>query len=336
MVVTRDARVIGSLTGGCIESDAVLMALQALNTGQTQSAIYGAGLGAEPELEDRTAAGSLACGGTVEVLAYRLTPGDAVAIEALESVLADRRVAVGLVTSGPDAGTFVSVDPTDHAVCDGVGTRMMPGAHQPLGAHEGDILLLTHDPRQRLVILGAGEHAVALARVAAAAEFAVTVCDTSALMATRERFPDAAEVVVGDPAEYLARLAPEQLRTTALCVLTHDERVDVPALSAALGLPFVFIGAMGSRSTVERRQTLLREAGHTPRELTRLRTPIGLDLGGSSTSQTALSILAEIVAVRHGATARPLRRLTGPVHRAVSAPHPALPHHAAAPNGRVA
>lgn len=276
MVVTADARVIGSLSSGCAEGDAVLLALGALGTGQSRRATFG-----------------LACGGTIDVVAHRVRPEDEGLRAVLEDVVADRPAALGLVRTGSRAGRLVPLGPTDPS----------PAA---------DVLVLRHDPRPRLVVLGAGEHAVALTRLAAASGFAVSVCDPSALLATRERFPDAVEVVVGDPAEHLAAVGPDA--RTAVCVLTHDVRLDVPALLTALASPAGFVGAMGSRATVARRAALLREAGLGEDALARLRSPIGLDLGGSTEAETALAILAEIVAVRHGASARSLTRLTGPVH----------------------
>ncbi|WP_146197177.1 XdhC family protein [Serinibacter arcticus] len=252
-------------------------------------------------------------------------------IAALEDVVADRPAAVGIVRSGEGAGRVVALDVVAHP------------AHAT--AHPTrDLLVLTHTPRPRLVVLGAGEHAVALCRLAAAAGFAVTVGDASALMATRERFPDADRVVVGEGVDVLAALPSHALGPrTAVCVLTHDVRVDVPALAAALALPVGFVGAMGSRSTVARRARLLREAGVDESALARLRSPIGLDLGGTSELETALSILAEIVAVRHTASARPLSRTAGRLHGAPPSPtavtpasHPASHPACTTTNGAVA
>ncbi len=185
--------------------------------------------------------------------------------------------------------------------------------HLPL---DGGDLHLHRPAAPRLVILGAGEHAAALCRLGAAAGFAVTVCDDWALLVTPERFPDASELVVAAPHDYLAQLPAPDVRT-AVCVLTHDERLDVPALRAALRMPVGFVGAMGARATVARRAQLLRAAGVTDAELSRLHSPLGLDLGGSSPEETALSVIAEIVASRNAADARPLRESRRPgLHRA--------------------
>lgn len=283
MAVTRDARVLGSLSGGCAESDAVLLALDALNTGAPASATF-----------------ALTCGGSMDVVAHRVLPTDAVAVAALTDAAAGRAAAVGLVAAGPATGEIVALG------CDD-------------GAADGRLLVLRHEPRPPLLLLGAGEHAVALCRVAAAAGFAVTVVDDSGLLATAERFPGAEAVLVADPAEHLASLEPAAVDPrTAICVLTHDERVDVPALLVALALPVAFVGAMGSRGTVARRRRLLLEGGLRVDRIARLRSPLGLDLGGGTPGETALAILAEVVAARHGASARPLHELTGRVHRPVT------------------
>lgn len=271
LVVTRDARVIGSISGGCVENDAVMLGLDVLRTGSIRRARFGF-------TADGTVtpiAAGLACGGAVDVVAY---PLDDSVRPALEAARAGRGASVRLEL-------------------------------------DGDPLVLERAAAPRLIILGAGEHAAALCRLGAAAGFAVTVCDDWALLATRERFPDAVEVVVAAPHDYLAGLDDTDERT-AVCVLTHDERLDVPALRTALRMPVGFVGAMGARATVARRAQLLRAAGVTDAELARLHSPLGLDLGGASPEETALSVIAEIVASRNAASARPLREgLTGRLHR---------------------
>ncbi|KAF0257000.1 putative xanthine dehydrogenase subunit A [Clavibacter michiganensis subsp. michiganensis] len=140
----------------------------------------------------------------------------------------------------------------------------------------------------------------------------MTVCDARPAFATRARFPSAHEVVAEWPDEYLART--EVDARTVICVLTHDDRFDVPLLVAALRLPVAFVGAMGSRATDVRRRALLVEEGLTEAELARLRSPIGLDIGASTPQETAVSILAEVLAARAGAAGAPLTTTTGPIH----------------------
>ena len=173
-----------------------------------------------------------------------------------------------------------------------------------------------HAPR--LIIIGAVEFSVALSRLGAASGFEVTVCDPREAFASPARFPDAHEVVHEWPHDYLAR-TPIDART-AICVLTHDPRFDVPALAVALRSPAGYVGAMGSRRTHDDRARRLADAGLTDVETQRLRSPIGLALGGRTPEETALSILAEIVMVRSGGRGGALRDTTGPVHPAVSTP----------------
>src|SRR5947209_7695021 len=169
------------------------------------------------------------------------------------------------------------------------------------------------DERPRLLIFGAVQFADALATAGRFLGYHVTVCDARPVFATRERVPDADEVVVEWPHRYLARTAIDA--RTAICVLTHDAKFDVPALIEALRSAACYVGALGSRRTCADRAERLREAGVDDAGLARLRSPIGLDLGGSTPAEVALAICAEIVAAMHGGSGRPLRELEGPLHR---------------------
>lgn len=304
MALTADGRAIGSISGGCVESDALAFAAAALASGAPVSARLG--------FSDETAhAAGLACGGSVDVVAYRVSPTDGVAVDALEAVLAGRAAALGIVTGGDRAGLIIDADALSSPAAPGWSGMLV-------GEYDGtDVLVVSRRPRARLIIVGAGEHAAALCRVAAAAGFAVTVCDVWELLATPARFPDAAALVVGLPDEHLRTLTGIDERT-AVCVLSHDERVDVPALEAALALPVGFVGAMGARSTVAHRARLLRERGVADADIARIHAPLGLDLGGTSPEEAAIAALAEIQAVRHGTGAHPLRSTTGPLHARVA------------------
>lgn len=169
------------------------------------------------------------------------------------------------------------------------------------------------DERPRLLIFGAVQFADALATVGKFLGYHVTVCDARPVFATRERVPDADDVVVEWPHRYLAR-TPIDART-AICVLTHDAKFDVPALVEALRSDAGYVGALGSRRTCADRAERLREAGVEDDRLARLHAPIGLDLGGGTPREVALSICAEIVAETHGGSGRPLRELDGSLHR---------------------
>jgi xanthine dehydrogenase accessory factor len=167
-------------------------------------------------------------------------------------------------------------------------------------------------PPPRLLILGAVDYAAALCRLARAAGWRPYVCDPRAAFATSERFPEAEEVVAAWPDEAFARLGID--RATYIAVLTHDPKLDDAALSIALRSDAAYVGAMGSRRAQARRRERLLEAGMSDEELDRLAAPIGLDLGATSPEETALSILAEVVAVRNGHDGGRLGEALGRIH----------------------
>ncbi|NYH42192.1 xanthine dehydrogenase accessory factor [Micromonospora jinlongensis] len=169
----------------------------------------------------------------------------------------------------------------------------------------------------RMIVFGAIDFAAAVARIGAFLGYRVTVCDARPVFTTARRFPEADEVVVQWPHRYLRTEldAGRVDERTVVCVLTHDPRFDVPLLELALRHPLAYVGAMGSRRTHDDRLKLLGEAGLTEAQLARLASPIGLDLGGRTPEETAVSVAAQIVAARWGGTGRPLAALDGPIHR---------------------
>jgi xanthine dehydrogenase accessory factor len=164
-----------------------------------------------------------------------------------------------------------------------------------------------------MLVFGAIDFAAAVARIGSFLGYRVTVCDARAVFATARRFPDADEVVVEWPHRYLARQRVDE--RTVICVLTHDPKFDVPLLEVALRTPAWYVGAMGSRNTHDDRLDRLREAGMTEDELSRLRSPIGLDLGARTPEETAVAVAAEIVAGHWGGTGVPLGQTAGAIHR---------------------
>ncbi|WP_238454623.1 XdhC family protein [Micromonospora sp. ATA51] len=177
--------------------------------------------------------------------------------------------------------------------------------------------MATYATPPRMIVFGAIDFAAAVARIGAFLGYRVTVCDARPVFATAPRFPDADEVVVDWPHRYLrAELDAGRVDArTAVCVLTHDPKFDVPVLALALRHPLAFVGAMGSRRTHDERRKQLREAGVSVAQLDRLAAPIGLDLGGRTPEETAVSVAAQIVAGRWGGTGRALAKLAGPIHR---------------------
>jgi len=175
-------------------------------------------------------------------------------------------------------------------------------------------------PPPRMIIFGAVDFTAALLRLGKLLGYRVTVGDARTVFATRSRFPLADEVVVDWPDRHLAKVGEALGPRDAVCVLTHDAKFDVPALKAALLTKAGYIGAMGSRRTHEARVARLLEAGVDPAELGRIRSPIGLDLGARTPEETAVSICAEIIALRTGRQAPSLSGTSGPIHGAKGAP----------------
>jgi xanthine dehydrogenase accessory factor len=172
-------------------------------------------------------------------------------------------------------------------------------------------------PKPRLLVFGAIDFAAAVARVGSFLGYHVTVCDARPVFATATRFPEADDVVVDWPHRYLQAEVEEGRvdRRTAITVLTHDPKFDVPLLEVALRLPDVaYVGAMGSRRTHDDRLARLREAGLTDDELSRLSSPIGLDLGARTPEETAISIAAEIIAGQWGGSGERLGGTAGRIH----------------------
>ena len=169
-------------------------------------------------------------------------------------------------------------------------------------------------PSPRLVVFGAVDYSAALARLARAAGWRPYVCDPRSQFATRERFPEAEEVIAAWPEEAFERIGGID-RATFVCVLTHDPKLDDAALTIALRSESAYVGAMGSSRAQAKRRERLLEKGMTEPELDRLAAPIGLDLGALGPEETALSIMAEVVAVRNGRSGGRLRdKRSGRIH----------------------
>lgn len=170
-------------------------------------------------------------------------------------------------------------------------------------------------PAPQMWIFGAVDFTAALAKVAKVLGYRVTVCDAREVFATRRRFPMADEVVVSWPDGLFERRGQSLSARDAVCILTHDPKFDVPAIAGALATEVGYIGVMGSRRTHLTRLTRLAEVGiDQPHQLARLHAPIGLDLGGRTPEETAVSICAEIIAVRTGRAVASLRDSDGPIH----------------------
>ncbi|MEU7305195.1 XdhC/CoxI family protein [Streptomyces sp. NPDC007206] len=332
LAVDGAGTVIGSVSGGCVEGAVYDLCLEALRTGESVLERFGY------SDEDAFAVG-LTCGGTIEVLVTPVSgraPARAVLAAAVAAAARRRPAALARVVRGPAEllgrallvrhdgthegalGSHPELDRTAAAEArllleagrTGTVEISEDGSHCPGGL---TLLVESNVPPPRMIVFGAVDFASALARAGKFLGYHVTVCDARPVFATRARFPDADEVVVDWPHRYLRRTGTDA--RTVLCVLTHDAKFDVPLLKLALAMPVAFVGAMGSRRTHEDRNRRLRAEGVSERELARLRSPIGLDLGARTPEETALSIAAEIVAARRGGTGVPLTGSGTPIHR---------------------
>jgi xanthine dehydrogenase accessory factor len=328
MAVGPDGTVVGSVSGGCVEGAVYQLAEQARDHGTPTLQRYGVS-------DDDAFAVGLTCGGIMDIfveqvspenfpelgtLAQDITDGTPVAVATLISGVGPDRLGRRLVIR-PDStsGTFGSRR-LDDAVRDDARGLLEQGRtstlhYGPDGQRRGDeitVFVASYAPPPRMIVFGAIDFAAAIARIGSFLGYRVTVCDARATFATRRRFPDADEVVVDWPHHYLKN-TPVDPRTV-ICVTTHDWKFDIPLLEIALRMPLAYIGALGSRRTHHDRLTKLRERGLTEHELTRLHSPIGLDIGSRTPEQTAISIAAEIVLQQWGGTGLPLHHLNAPIH----------------------
>ena len=177
------------------------------------------------------------------------------------------------------------------------------------------VFVESYSPPPQMWIFGAVDFTAALARVAKVLGYRVTVCDAREIFATKRRFPMADEVRVTWPGPMFSQFGHTLGPRDAVCILTHDPKFDVPAVQGALATRVGYVGVMGSRRTHAKRLERLAEVGVTdPDDLARLMSPIGLDLGARTPEETAISICAEIIALRTGRAARSLRETAGPIH----------------------
>ncbi|MFD5892844.1 XdhC family protein [Streptomyces sp. NPDC060366] len=331
LAVDSEGTAIGSVSGGCVEGAVYELCRQSLDDGETVLQTFGY------SDEDAFAVG-LTCGGVIDILVTPVradSPGRDVFASALSAAAGGEAAAVARLTDGPAElrGRGLLVRPGGayegtlggHPALDGTAAneaRALLDAGRTGTVTIGEdgsrcgqpltLLVESSVPAPRMIVFGAIDFASALVRVGKFLGYHVTVCDARPVFATRVRFPDADEIVVDWPHRYLE--STETDGRTVLCVLTHDAKFDVPLLRLALKLPVAYVGAMGSRRTHLDRNERLRGVGVTELELTRLRSPIGLDLGARTPEETALSIAAEIVANRRGGTGVSLTGAHTPIH----------------------
>lgn len=337
MLVGVDGEAVGSVSGGCVEGAVYELGQDVIGSGVPVLQRYGVS-------DDEAMGVGLTCGGILDVFVERVSPRDYPELgEVAADIAAGRPVAVATVVAHPDPGYLgrhlvlrpegeptagtLGTDRLDAAISDDARGMLAQGRtatleYGPEGERRGEglrVFVASYAPRPRMLVFGAIDFAAAVARVGSFLGYHVTVCDARPVFATRSRFPEADEVVVSWPHRYVQQEVAAGLldARTVACVLTHDPKFDVPLLEVLLGEDapdLAYVGAMGSRRTHEDRLARLREAGLTEEQLSRLRSPIGLDLGARTPEETAVSIAAEIVAQRWGGGGEPLSETEGPIH----------------------
>jgi len=309
--LTRSGKMLGSVSGGCVENDVFGHALDVLDSGRPVLVRY--------EVADELGLTvGLSCGGSIEVLIEPFAGAEA--WQALCRAIEDERPAVlGVALTPPsiagrklvvfDDGTSAgSVDAgLDDQIAVAARGLMREGGTRvlsvPWRSDAATVFIEALPTLQRLFIVGGTHTAIPLCRLAKVLGFRVAVIDARSAYATAERFPDADELLLARPDEALAGAGND---STYVVILTHDPKFDLPALTSALRSGVRYIGILGSRRTHERRKAELRQQGFTEADLARIRAPIGLDLGARTPEEIALAILAEMLAVRYGRDGRPL------------------------------
>ncbi len=318
--LTRSTKLSGSVSGGCVENDVLHHAMEVLAADRPALVTYGIS-------DEQGFAVGLSCGGSIDVLIEPFRDDDA--WQALSRAVENREPAACCIGLAPgpllgrklvvlgDERVLGGIDPAldselatqaRHLLQEG-GTRALT---LPWGDGEASLFLEAFPPPLHLCIVGATHAAIHLCRMAKQVGFRVSVVDARSAFANAERFPEADEVLCAWPDEVLGD---GSLDASAYVVtLTHDFKLDIPALECALRSDARYIGALGGRATHERRKARLVEAGFTDAELARIRAPVGLDLGGRTPEEIAVAILAEMLAVRHGREGGPLSARRAPIH----------------------
>ncbi|GAB3695751.1 XdhC family protein [Nocardiopsis oceani] len=334
MLVSASGEVTGSVSGGCVEGAVYEEALEAIRTGAPVRRTYGV------SDEDAFSVG-LTCGGTLHMFVEPINRqtyaqlGSVIgAIDehqpvAVATIVADpsdtdrvgrRRVvwpghAEGDLGNGGERLAAALDDDVRGMLAQGSTGLLHYGTDGQRRGDELEVFVQSFTPAPRMLVFGAIDFAAAVADLGTYLGYRVTVCDARPVFATAKRFPTAEDVVVKWPHVFLDEIADEIDQRTAICVLTHDPKFDVPVLKRALTTQAGYIGAMGSRRTHDDRIERLREAGVDEEAMERLHSPIGLDLGARTPEETAVSIAAELVQTRWGGSGRALRETSGRIHR---------------------
>jgi xanthine dehydrogenase accessory factor len=295
LAVSESGELAGSVSGGCVENEVYGAAREVLDGAPPQLLSYGIS-------DDLALSVGLPCGGEIDVFVQE--PDPPLLERVLEVVAADERAVVLTDLETGDQQLRRDADDLERGrsrVVELEGRRMFADVY---------------GPPPRLLVFGAVDTAEALCGAAKAVGWHTIVADARGKFATRDRVPSADELIVAWPDKVLAQVEPDS--ATAVVVLTHDDRFDVPALAGALAGEAFYVGALGSRRNQARRRERLLEAGVPEEAIDRIAGPAGLDIGADTPAETALSILAEILAVRAGRAGGPLKGAAGRIHAEVA------------------
>jgi xanthine dehydrogenase accessory factor len=300
LIVSEQGELAGSVSGGCVESEVVEAAREVLAGAGPRLLTYG--------ISDELAlSAGLPCGGEIDVWVDEPAPE---LLDQLGEIVRQERRAV--VLTDLEEGTSRLVRHGEDPVAD----ELIRAGHNRVVELEGRrVFADVFGPPPRLLVYGAVDTADALCAAARGLGWHTLVADARGRFATPERLPNAHEVIVAWPEETLAQVKPDH--ATAIVVLTHDDKFDVPMLVGALTTDAFYVGALGSRRNQERRRERLLEAGVDESALERISGPAGLDIGAHSPAETALSILAEIMAIRAGRDGGRLKESSGRIHAEV-------------------
>jgi xanthine dehydrogenase accessory factor len=280
MLVTRSGKMAGSVSNGCIEGAVFDEAQEVLKSGRPKLAAFGVS-------DDVAFEVGLACGGHIEVY-----------VQPLQRV---HQQLIGMLNRNEPATLHTNLASGETELVQGAASRT------ELARRDGDLFVEPFRRPAHLVIIGAIHIAIPLHRLAKLMGYRVTVIDARKKFATRDRFPEADELIVAWPDEAMKKLTIDN--STFVVILTHDPKFDLPALRSVLKEDAGYVGAIGSRKTNQNRFDALRAEGFTEEQLARVHGPIGLDLGGRGAEETALGILAEITAVRFGGSGASMREV---------------------------
>ena len=289
LVVTEDGKLEGSVSGGCVESDVFVAAQEVMDTGIPRLLTYGI-------TDDMALNVGLPCGGEIDVFVEPLRDRVAASGERQVrfTVIAGEPLGAKLVVR--EDGTTEGDGPPELAAL--ATDALRRGRSHTIEQAGRTVFADVSGPPPRLFVYGAVDTAESLCAAAKLLGWSTVVADARARFATPERLPSADELLIAWPEEALAQQPADT--ATAIFVLTHDDKFDLPMLQAAVKSDAFYIGALGSRRNQERRRELLREAGLTDEELERISGPSGLDIGADSPAETAISMLGEALAVRAG------------------------------------